>query len=164
MSNTPFRIGFGYDVHRLKKGRKFILGGVEIPNQLGIDGHSDADVLIHAICDAILGAAGLRDIGFYFPNTDSQYKNADSTILLKNVIEKILEKNFNIGNIDSTVICEEPKLNPHIPEMKKRLASVMNISEDQISIKATTNEGLGFIGKQKGIAAYAMALLQVSKV
>src|SRR6185295_493445 len=154
---SPFRIGFGFDVHRLKAGNKFILGGIEIHHEKGPEGHSDADVLIHAICDALLGAAGLRDIGFHFPNTGSQFKNIDSTILLKKVTEMILEKNFIIGNIDSTVICEEPKLNPHISEMKKRMASIMNISEDQISIKATTNEGLGFIGKQKGITAHAVA-------
>lgn len=159
MSATPFRVGFGYDVHRLKKGRKFILGGIEIPNRLGIDGHSDADVLIHAICDALLGAAGLRDIGFHFPNTDPQYKNIDSKLLLKKVCELLHEKKFEIGNVDATIVLERPKLNPHVPEMKKRLAEVMKISEDQISLKATTNEGLGFIGKEKGVAAHAVALL-----
>jgi len=162
MSNISFRIGSGYDVHRLKKGRKFILGGIEIPNRLGIEGHSDADVLIHAICDALLGAAGLRDIGVHFPNIDPKYKNIDSTLLLKKVCELIRENKFEIGNIDAIVVLEQPKLNPLIPKMKKRLAEVMNVSEDQISLKATTSEGLGFIGKEKGIEAHAVALLSFS--
>lgn len=162
--NTPaYRIGFGYDVHRMKKGRKCILGGVEIPHDSGPEGHSDADVLIHAICDALLGAAGLRDIGFHFPNTDPQYKNIDSTVLLQKVVELIREKKFEIGNIDATIVAEKPKINPHIEAMKKRLGEVLKISEEQISIKATTNEGLGFIGKEKGIAAYAVALLLYSQ-
>jgi 2-C-methyl-D-erythritol 2,4-cyclodiphosphate synthase len=159
MIHPYYRIGLGYDVHRMKKGRKCILGGVEIPHDSGPDGHSDADVLIHAICDALLGAAGLRDIGFHFPNTDPNYKDVDSTLLLGNVVELIREQKFEIGNIDATVVAEKPKINSHIDAMKKRLGEVMKISEDQISIKATTNEGLGFIGKEKGMAAHAVALI-----
>ena len=157
---TPnFRICFGFDVHRLIKGRKFILGGIEIPNEKGPEGHSDADVLIHAICDALLGAAGLRDIGFHFPNTNSQFKNIDSTLLLKRVCELLKEKNYSIGNLDTTIVLERPKVNPHIDAMKKKLSEVMDVSTDQISVKATTNEQMGFIGKEKGIAAYAVALI-----
>ncbi|HYV90884.1 MAG TPA: 2-C-methyl-D-erythritol 2,4-cyclodiphosphate synthase [Chitinophagales bacterium] len=157
---TPnFRIGFGFDVHRLKRGRKFILGGIEIPNEKGPVGHSDADVLIHAICDALLGAAGLRDIGFCFPNTDQQFKNIDSTLLLKKVCDLLKEKKISIGNIDATVVLEQPKVNPHTDAIKKKLSEVMSISTDQISIKATTNERMGFIGKEKGVAAYAVALI-----
>lgn len=163
MNTPPYRIGFGYDVHRMKKGRKCILGGVEIPHDSGPEGHSDADVLIHAICDALLGAAGLRDIGFHFPNTDPQYKNIDSTVLLQKVVELIREKKFEIGNIDATIVAEKPKINPHIDAMKKRLGEVLKVSEEQISIKATTNEGLGFVGKEKGIAANAVALLLYSQ-
>jgi 2-C-methyl-D-erythritol 2,4-cyclodiphosphate synthase len=163
MNTPPYRIGFGYDIHRLKKGRKFILGGVEIPHDTGPEGHSDADVLIHAVCDALLGAAGLRDIGFHFPNTDAQFKNIDSTVLLQKVVELIGEKKFEIGNIDATIVAEKPKINPHIDAMKKRLVEVLKISEEQISIKATTHEGLGFIGKEKGIAAHAVALLLYSQ-
>ncbi len=160
---TPFRIGFGFDVHPLESKRKFILGGIEIPSKKGSVGHSDADVLIHAICDALLGAAGLRDIGFHFPNTDEQYNNIDSTLLLKKVCTFLEEKKFAIGNIDATVVLEQPKINPHVEAMKKKLAEVMSISYDQISIKATTNEGMGFIGKEKGVAAYAVALIVLSE-
>jgi len=163
MPQNNFRIGFGYDIHRLKKGRRFVLGGIEIPHERGPQGHSDADVLIHAICDALLGAAGLRDIGFYFPNTDPQYQNFASTGLLKQVCEQVAEKKFSIGNIDTTIVLEAPKVNPHIPDMKTKLAEIMNISEDNISVKATTNERLGFIGKEKGIAAFAVALLYRSE-
>ncbi|MFI5134982.1 MAG: 2-C-methyl-D-erythritol 2,4-cyclodiphosphate synthase [Chitinophagales bacterium] len=162
MPDRSYRIGFGYDIHRLKKGRRFVLGGIEIPHERGPEGHSDADVLIHAICDALLGAAGLRDIGFHFPNTDPQYKNVESAMLLKRVCVLISEKNFSIENIDTTIVLEAPKVNPHIPEIIKRLAEVMNITEENISVKATTNERLGFIGKEKGIAAFAVALLHRS--
>jgi len=158
---NSIRIGFGYDVHRLEKGRKFILGGVEIDHKTGPAGHSDADVLIHAICDALLGAAGLRDIGIHFPNTDPKFKNADSGLLLKQVCEILKEKNYAIGNIDCTVLLEAPKISEHIPLMQKRLGAIMNLSVENISIKATTNEGMGFIGKSKGIAAYAVALISV---
>ncbi|MCY7410546.1 MAG: 2-C-methyl-D-erythritol 2,4-cyclodiphosphate synthase [Chitinophagales bacterium] len=156
---TPFRIGFGFDVHQLVKGRKCILGGVEIEHSKGPLGHSDADVLIHAICDALLGAAGMRDIGFHFPNNDKRFKNIDSTVLLKHVCDLLNEKKFATGNIDCTLVLEEPKVNPHIPSMKKKLSEVMAVEENKISIKATTNEKMGFIGKKKGVAAYAVALI-----
>jgi len=156
---SNIRVGFGFDVHRLEKGKKFILGGIEIPNEKGPTGHSDADVLIHALCDALLGAAGLRDIGFHFPNTDQQFKNIDSTLLLKKVCDLLQEKKYSIGNIDITVVLERPKVNPHTEDMKKKLSEVMNISPEQISIKATTNERMGFIGKGKGVAAYAVVLI-----
>ncbi len=157
--NPPYRIGFGFDVHRLEQDRKFILGGVEISNDKGIAGHSDADVLIHAICDALLGAAGLRDIGFHFPDTDPQFKDADSSLLLKEVCHLLYEKHFTIGNIDSTVVVEAPRINPYIENMKNHLAAVMGIAADQISIKATTNEQLGFIGREEGISAYAVTII-----
>ncbi len=156
---NSFRIGFGYDIHRLEAGRKCVIGGIEIPNDKGPSGHSDADVLIHAVCDALLGAAGLEDIGFHFPDTDPEFKDADSSKLLEKVCELIREKTFEIGNIDVTVVLEKPKLQPHIFSMKKRLSKVMNISEDLISIKATTNEGMGFIGREEAVAAYAVALI-----
>ena len=157
---TPsFRIGFGFDVHRLLVARKFILGGIEIPHSKGPEGHSDADVLIHAICDALLGAAGMRDIGFHFPDTDPKLKSIDSTLLLKRVCDLLKEKKFSIGNIDATVVLEKPKVNPHIDAMKKRLSEVMNINPDQLSIKATTNEGMGYIGREEGVAAHAVALI-----
>ena len=155
----PYRIGFGHDVHRLAAGRKFILGGIEIPHDKGPAGHSDADVLIHAICDSLLGAAGLRDIGNHFPDTDPAYKNADSTELLRQVCHLIRGKNFEIGNIDTTLVLENPKLNSFIPAMKIKLGITMNISEDRIAIKATTNEKMGFVGREEGITAFAVALL-----
>ncbi|MDR0436742.1 MAG: 2-C-methyl-D-erythritol 2,4-cyclodiphosphate synthase, partial [Bacteroidales bacterium] len=132
------RVGQGYDVHRLVEGRKLILGGVEIPHHKGVFGHSDADVLIHAICDALLGAANLRDIGFHFPDKDTQYKDIDSKILLENVVAKILEKGYKIGNIDSTIVLQTPKISDYISQMKSTLAAVTNIDEDRISIKAST--------------------------
>lgn len=153
------RVGFGFDVHQLKNGREFFLGGIKLEHTKGADGHSDADVLIHAICDALLGAANLRDIGFHFPNTASEFKNIDSKILLKQVVELISKENYSIGNIDATVTLEQPKINPHIPQMKKVLADVMQIEENQISIKATTNEKLGYIGREEGINAQAVALI-----
>jgi 2-C-methyl-D-erythritol 2,4-cyclodiphosphate synthase len=156
---TPFRIGFGFDVHQLVKGRKCILGGIVIPHHSGPKGHSDADVLIHALCDALLGAAGLRDIGFHFPDTDVQYKNIDSTLLLAKVCEIISEKKYEIANIDCTIVLEQPKINPYIDAIKRRLSSVIKIGVDDISIKATTNEKMGFIGKEKGVAAYAICLI-----
>ena len=134
------RVGFGFDVHQLADGEDFILGGVHIPHTKGTFGHSDADVLIHTICDALLGAANLRDIGFHFPPSDDQYKGIDSTILLKDVVKILSEKGYKISNIDSTIALEKPKVNPHIPEMKKCLAKVMNLEEEDISIKATTTE------------------------
>jgi 2-C-methyl-D-erythritol 2,4-cyclodiphosphate synthase len=153
------RVGFGFDVHRLKEGRPCILGGIEISHHFGPDGHSDADVLIHAICDALLGAAGLRDIGFHFPDTDASFKSIDSKILLDRVVSLLKAKGFSIGNIDSTLVLEKPRINPHIDQMKQTLADVMGISIDDIAIKATTNEKLGFIGREEGVTAYAVALI-----
>jgi len=153
------RVGFGFDVHRLQVNRKLVLGGVEIPATKGSLGHSDADVLIHAICDALLGAANLRDIGFHFPDSDNNYKNIDSKILLKKVCSLITEKGFEIGNIDSTLCLEKPKINPFIPQMQQVLAATMEVDADQISIKATTNEKLGYVGREEGVAAYAVCLI-----
>ncbi len=154
------RVGFGFDVHQLKEGRELWLGGIKIDYHLGADGHSDADVLLHAICDALLGAANLRDIGFHFSNTNPKYKNIDSKLLLAEVKNLLSEKGYLIGNIDATLCMEKPKINPHIPLMQKTIASVLNISEDCISIKATTNEGLGYIGSENGVNAYAVALIE----
>ena len=154
-----FRIGYGYDVHQLAEGAKFILGGIQINYNKGAVGHSDADVLIHVICDAVLGAANMRDIGFHFPDTSSDYKGIDSKILLKEVMALIRAKGFELGNIDSTICLQKPKINPYIPEMKKILAACMEVKQDQISIKATTTEKLGFVGNEEGISAHAVALL-----
>lgn len=153
------KVGFGFDVHQLKEGTDFWLGGIKIPHTKGAVGHSDADVLIHTICDALLGAANLRDIGFHFPPTDNKYKGIDSKILLKDVVKLITDKGFSIGNIDATIALQTPKINPHIPEMKTVLARVMNIDVDDISIKATTTEQLGFEGREEGISAYAVVLI-----
>ncbi len=154
------KVGFGFDVHQLKDGADFWLGGIKIPHTKGATGHSDADVLIHTICDALLGAANLRDIGFHFPPTDEQYKGIDSKILLKDVVKLIEDKGFTIGNIDATIALQQPKINPHIPEMKKVLAEVMEIDEEDVSIKATTTEQLGFEGREEGVSAYAVVLIQ----
>ena len=154
------RVGFGYDVHQLREGIEFWLGGIKIPHTHGSYGHSDADVLIHVICDALLGAANLRDIGFHFSDKDPKYKGIDSKILLKNVVELIKQKGYIIGNIDTTICLQEPKINPHVPEMKKVLAATMGIEEDDISIKATTTENLGFVGRKEGVSAYAVALIE----
>ena len=153
------RVGFGFDVHQLEAGEQIILGGISIPSSKKAVGHSDADVLIHAICDAILGAAGLRDIGVHFPNTDMNIKGIDSKILLKKTFDMIHSKGYEIGNIDATVCLENPKINPHVEAMKITLAAVLDISVDDISIKATTNEGLGYVGREDGVNAYAVALL-----
>ena len=153
------RIGHGYDVHRLVEGRKLILGGVEIPWHLGLDGHSDADVLVHAIMDALLGAAALGDIGKLFPDTDPTFKGIDSLLLLKEVSLRLKEKGYAVGNIDATVIAQKPKLAPHIPQMVKNIASVLETAEENINVKATTEEKLGFTGKEEGIAAHAVCLL-----
>jgi len=154
-----FRIGFGFDVHQLAENYDFWLGGIKIPHTKGAVGHSDADVLIHVICDAVLGAADLRDIGFHFPDTDPQYKGIDSKKLLNEVFSLLRNKGYELGNLDTTICLELPKVNPHIPEMKKCLAKVMNIEENQISIKATTTEKLSFVGRQEGVSAYATALI-----
>jgi len=156
---TGFRIGQGYDIHRLVEGRRLILAGVEIPSEKGLDGHSDADVVAHALMDSLLGAAALPDIGTHFPDTDSQYKNADSMKLLKEVLQMIRDKGYSIGNIDITIIAESPKLSPHVTAMKENIAEVLMIKSDAVSIKATTNEKLGPVGKGEGIAALAVALL-----
>lgn len=151
-----FRVGIGYDVHKLVKGRKLILGGVTIPFNKGLLGHSDADVLIHAVCDALLGAAALGDIGKHFPNTDPAYKNIQSTKLLSHVGSLLASKGCTIGNIDAMLIAEEPKIGRYIDQMKKNMADALAIHAATVSIKATTNEGLGFIGKKQGMAAYAV--------
>ncbi len=153
------RIGHGYDVHRLVSGRPLIIGGVSIPFELGLLGHSDADVLIHAVCDALLGAAALGDIGKHFPDTDSAYKDIDSRLLLRKTAELIKEKGFNTVNVDITVIAQRPKLAFYIPEMKKNISSDLNAAPDCINIKATTEEGLGFTGSGEGIAAHAVCLI-----
>lgn len=154
------RVGFGYDVHRLADDRDLWLGGIKIDHSQGLLGHSDADVLIHAICDALLGAANLRDIGFHFPDNAGEYKDIDSKILLKKTLEVIKEKGFNVGNIDATICAERPKINPHIPQMQKVMAEILEISEDDISIKATTSEKMGFVGREEGFSAYAVALIE----
>ncbi|MDR1258801.1 MAG: 2-C-methyl-D-erythritol 2,4-cyclodiphosphate synthase [Tannerellaceae bacterium] len=156
---NKIRVGFGYDVHALAPGRDLWLGGLHIQYPEGLQGHSDADVLIHAICDALLGAAGMRDIGYHFPDTDGRYKDIDSKILLADVMKLIRQAGYEPGNIDATVAAEQPKLNPHIPAMKTTLAQVMQVDPADISIKATTTERLGFTGRREGIAAYATALI-----
>lgn len=153
------RVGFGYDVHQLEEGRPFWLGGVQLEHTHGAKGHSDADVLIHAICDALLGAANLRDIGYHFPDHDPQYKGIDSKLLLKEVMQLIRQEGYELSNVDATVCLEAPKVNPHIPAMKACLAAVMQISENNISIKATTSEKMGFVGRKEGIATHAVALI-----
>ena len=153
------RVGFGYDVHRLVEGRALWLGGIRIEHPQGLLGHSDADVLIHAVCDALLGAANMRDIGYHFPDTSDETLDMDSKIILKKTIELIATKGYTVQNIDVTVCAEHPKLNPHIPAMQACLANVMGIDEDCISIKATTTERLGFTGREEGISAYAVCLI-----
>ncbi|MDY3070600.1 MAG: 2-C-methyl-D-erythritol 2,4-cyclodiphosphate synthase [Parabacteroides sp.] len=154
------RVGFGYDVHKLVEDRELWLGGIKIEHTLGLLGHSDADVLIHAICDALLGAANMRDIGYHFPDTAGEYKNIDSKILLRKTMKLIRDAGYELENIDATVAAERPKLNPHIPEMKRVLAETMSVDAEDISIKATTTEKLGFTGRQEGIAAYATVLIR----
>jgi len=153
------RIGFGFDVHQLQEGRDFWLGGIHIPAPKGILGHSDADVLLHAICDAILGSLALGDIGKHFPDTDQSFKGIDSKILLEKVMELIAEKGYKIGNIDTTVVCQHPKIMPYALQMQTCIANICNIEISDISIKATTNETMGFIGREEGIVAYAVVLL-----
>jgi 2-C-methyl-D-erythritol 2,4-cyclodiphosphate synthase len=154
-----FRVGLGFDVHPLESGRDFYLGGVKLPSTKGAVGHSDADVLIHAICDALLGAANLRDIGFHYSNKDPRWSGMDSKFFLKDVARMLTERGWQIENVDCTVCLEAPKVNPHIDEMKRVLAPLMNIEEDAISIKATTNERLGYVGREEGVNAMAVALL-----
>ena len=154
------RVGFGYDVHQLVADRALWIGGVQIAHEKGLLGHSDADVLIHAICDALFGAANMRDIGYHFPDKDLAYKNIDSKILLKKTVELIATKGYRVGNIDATVCAERPKLNPHIPAMQQILAEIMGLDVDDVSIKATTTEKLGFTGREEGISAYAVALIE----
>ncbi|WP_295717538.1 2-C-methyl-D-erythritol 2,4-cyclodiphosphate synthase [Mucilaginibacter sp.] len=154
------KVGFGFDVHQLKEQHPFVLGGVNLEHHAGAYGHSDADVLLHAICDALLGAANLRDIGFHFSNTDNRWKGISSLVLLQRVVVLIKEKGFSIGNIDAMVCLEAPKINPHIPAMKTHIAKAASICEDDISIKATTNEQLGFIGREEGVVAYAVCLIE----
>ena len=153
------RIGHGYDAHPLKQGRPLVLGGVTVPYQKGLDGHSDADVVIHALCDALLGATGLGDIGTYFPSTDESYKDIDSRLLLKQVLNYIRKSNFSIGNVDITILAQEPKLAEYIPAMKKNLADDLKTDKSLINIKATTTEGMGFIGRKEGISAHAVVLI-----
>jgi 2-C-methyl-D-erythritol 2,4-cyclodiphosphate synthase len=154
-----FRIGQGYDVHQLAEGYELWLGGVKIPHSVGSMGHSDADVLLHAICDALLGAAALRDIGFHFKNTDPRWKGIDSKILLEKTCEIVRKAGYEIGNIDSTLVLEDPKINPHIPAMIEAISVAANIEKDCISIKATTSETMGFVGRKEGLEAHAVALI-----
>lgn len=156
---TKIRVGQGFDVHQLEEGRDFWLGGIKLPSTKGAVGHSDADVLIHAICDALLGAANLRDIGFHFSNKDDRWRGKDSKYFLKEVTQMLLYKGWTVGNVDCTIVLEAPKVNPHIDAMKKVLAPLMNISEDDISIKATTNETMGYVGREEGVNASAVALI-----
>ena len=156
------RIGYGYDVHRLVPGRDLILGGVNIPHSLGLDGHSDADVLLHAVMDALLGAAALRDIGFHFPDTDMRYKGADSRVLLREVEAKIRAAGYRVGNVDVTVIAQKPKLKDHIPTMMQNIADDLQVDLSQVNVKATTEERLGFTGTEQGIACHAVCLLEDS--
>ena len=154
-----FRVGHGYDVHKLVEDRKLIIGGVEIPHSKGLLGHSDADVLAHAICDALLGAAALGDIGKHFPDNDDRYKDVDSLVLLEKVCELIRNKGYEISNVDSTILVQAPKLRPYIDEMRSKLAKAMKLDIDELSVKATTEERLGFTGREEGIAAHAVVLL-----
>ncbi len=158
------RIGFGYDVHQFSPDRKLWLGGIVIPSDKGLLGHSDADVLIHALCDALLGAAAMRDIGYHFPDTKgNEYEGIDSKILLRRVMAMLREADYELGNCDCTICAQTPKLNPYIPQMQACLAEVMGVSANQVSIKATTTEHLGFVGREEGIAAYAVALIEEKK-
>lgn len=154
------RTGFGFDIHRLVEGRDLWLGGIKIEHSMGLLGHSDADVLIHAICDALLGAANMRDIGYHFPDTSADTLNIDSKVLLRKTVELIAGKGYVVGNIDATVCAERPKINPHVPAIKACLAEVIGTDEDNISIKATTTEKLGFTGREEGISAYAVVLIE----
>ena len=153
-------IGFGYDIHRLVEGRRLIMGGVEIPYEKGLEGHSDADVLLHAVCDGLLGAMGEGDIGKHFPNTDPQFRGISSLKLLNIVASMVAERGLTVENLDTTVIAEQPRIRPYVPQMRTKIAETMNISEGKVNIKATTSEGLGFVGEGRGIVAYAIVLLK----
>ncbi len=157
--DVDMRIGFGYDVHRLVEGRKLVIGGVEIPHEKGLAGHSDADVLLHAICDGLLGAMGEGDIGKHFPDTDPQFRGISSLKLLRRVTAILAERNLLVGNLDTMIIAEQPRIMPYIPSMRARIAEAMQTAEEKVNIKATTSEGLGFVGEGEGIAAYAVVLL-----
>ena len=159
MSNNNIRIGHGYDVHRLENGKKFVIGGIEIDHYKGAVGHSDADIVIHVICDALLGAMSLGDIGSHFPDTDETYKNIDSKILLERVLTLVKKNNYDIINIDVTVLLEKPKLRNHIDTMRTKLAEIIGANISQVSIKATTTEGLGFVGREEGVAAHCVCLI-----
>lgn len=157
--NTPYRIGTGFDVHAFAEGRKLIIGGAEIPFERGLLGHSDADVLLHAICDALLGSIGSGDIGMHFPNTDPKYKNANSLNLLQHVYQLVKDNGYSIGNLDAVITAQRPIISPYIPVMKKNIAKILSVDESDISIKATTTEKLGFVGREEGIAAWASVLI-----
>ncbi len=154
------RVGFGYDVHRLVEGRELWMGGIKIDHYLGLLGHSDADVLLHAVCDALLGAANMRDIGYHFPDTAAETDGMDSKIILRDTVALIATKGYRLGNIDATICAERPKMNPHIPAMKRCMAEIIGCEEEDISIKATTTERLGFTGREEGISAYATVLIE----
>ena len=154
------RVGFGYDVHKIVEGRDLWLGGVKIEYPFGLLGHSDADVLLHAVCDALLGAANMRDIGFHFPDTAGEYKDIDSKVLLEKTLQVISDKGYRVGNIDATICAERPKINPHIPAMQEIISKILGIDIDDVSIKATTSEKMGFVGREEGFAAYAVALIE----
>ncbi|MBT1690867.1 2-C-methyl-D-erythritol 2,4-cyclodiphosphate synthase [Dawidia soli] len=156
---TNIRVGMGYDVHQLEEGRDFWMGGIKLPATKGAVGHSDADVLIHAICDALLGAANMRDIGFHFQNTDNRWKGMDSKFFLKEVTRMIAEKGWKVGNVDCTICLEKPKIGPHIDAMKQAMAPLMNVTEEEIAIKATTTEKLGYVGREEGVNASAVVLI-----
>ncbi len=160
MEGMKIRVGFGYDVHKLVEGRELWLGGIRLPHEKGLLGHSDADVLIHAICDALLGAANMRDIGYHFPDTAEEFKGIDSKVLLKKTVELIALKDYRVGNVDATVCAERPKLKERIPDMQRALAALMGVDADDVSVKATTTEKLGFTGREEGISAYATVLIE----
>ena len=154
------RVGFGFDVHQLVEGRELWLGGVQIPHSVGALGHSDADVLLHAVCDALLGAVALGDIGKHFPDTDHRWKGADSKVLLKAVVELLDERGWTVGNVDASLVLERPKIMSHVPAMQRIIAELLRVGEDAVSIKATTNERMGYVGREEGVCAYAVALVQ----
>jgi 2-C-methyl-D-erythritol 2,4-cyclodiphosphate synthase len=154
-----FRVGFGFDVHRLVAGRELWLGGVRVPHEVGALGHSDADVLLHAVCDALLGAVAMGDIGRHFPDTDARWKGADSKLLLKEVVRMLAEQGWRVGNVDSTLVLERPKIMPHVPAMRTVMAELLQVNEDAVSIKATTNETMGFVGRKEGVVAHAVAMV-----